>query len=103
MSLGNPHCVIFADDAQEWTRQDLLNLGPSIENHPIFPHRVNVQLAKVEDHDSIRILIWERGAGETETAVRLGLVKSPVAVHAPGVGSDVNSRHQTFHAAGSPA
>lgn len=95
VSVGNPHCVLFASSSSIWTRQDLLQLGPVLERHPIFPHRVNVQLAKVESRDSIRILIWERGAGETEASgssacataaagVRLGLVESPVAVHAPG-------------------
>ena len=95
VSVGNPHCVIFAEDDQEWKRRDLLLLGPAIEHHPIFPNRVNVQLAKVENSGTVRILIWERGVGETEAsgtsacavaaaAVKQGLVKGTVSVHAPG-------------------
>lgn len=82
-------------DARHWSRDDLLRLGPTLETHPIFPQRTNVQLAEPTGPDSIRILIWERGAGETPSsgssacaaasaAVRLGLVRSPVAVESPG-------------------
>ncbi|MSS72455.1 MAG: diaminopimelate epimerase [Candidatus Latescibacteria bacterium] len=95
ISVGNPHCVIFKPRGQEWTREDLLKLGPELENHPIFPRRINVQLAVPTGPRELFILIWERGAGETQAsgssscaaasaAVRLGLVKSPVAVKAPG-------------------
>ena len=105
VSVGNPHCVIFKDKGKEWTREELVRLGPLIENHKLFPRRINVQLAVPLGPKSIYILIWERGAGETQAsgssscaaasaAVRLGLVKGPVVVKSPGgtlhidVGSD---------------
>ncbi len=95
VSVGNPHCVIFRDKGEKWTREELLELGPLLENHPLFPRRINVQLAVPIGPQSIYILIWERGAGETQAsgssscaaasaAVRLGLVKGPVTVKAPG-------------------
>ena len=95
VSVGNPHCIIFREKGKEWTREELLRLGPLLENHPIFPKRTNVQLAIPVGPKSIYILIWERGAGETQAsgssscaaasaAVRLGLVSSPVQVRAPG-------------------
>ena len=95
VSVGNPHCVVFHPQGQCWSRDDLLRLGPALETHPIFPKRTNVQLAKRTGPDSIRILIWERGAGETPSsgssacaaasaAVRLGLVSSPVTVESQG-------------------
>ena len=95
MSVGNPHCVVFREKGGQWRREDLLELGPQLENHKLFPRRINVQLAVPLGPRSIYILIWERGAGETQAsgssscaaasaAVRLGLVKSPVAVKAPG-------------------
>ena len=95
VSVGNPHCIIFKDQGDKWTRAELLALGPELENHPLFPRRINVQLAVPVGPQSIYILIWERGAGETQAsgssscaaasaAVRLGLVKSPVTVKAPG-------------------
>ena len=95
VSVGNPHCVVFHPHDQRWRRDDLLRLGPALETHPIFPKRINVQLAVTTGPDSIRILVWERGAGETPSsgssacaaasaAVRLGLVTSPVTVESPG-------------------
>lgn len=95
VSVGNPHCVVFNQRPGRWKREDLLVLGPQIERHPIFPKRTNVQLVVTTGANSIFILIWERGAGETQAsgssacaaasaAVRLGLVKSPVTVKAPG-------------------
>ena len=45
VSVGNPHCVVFRPAGKEWTRAELLALGPELENHPIFPRRTNVQLA----------------------------------------------------------
>ena len=95
VSVGNPHCVVFRPKGKKWTREELLKLGPAIENHPIFPRRTNVQLAVPTGPREVFILIWERGAGETQAsgssscaaasaAVRLGLVKSPVTVKAPG-------------------
>ena len=95
VSVGNPHCVVWKEKGQHWSREELLALGPQLENHPLFPRRINVQLAVPVGPKSIYILIWERGAGETlasgssacaaaSAAVRLGLVKSPVTVKAPG-------------------
>ena len=95
VSVGNPHCVIFRPKGKAWTREELITLGPQLENHSIFPRRTNVQLAVPTGPREIFILIWERGAGETQAsgssscaaaaaAVRLGHVKPPVTVKAPG-------------------
>ncbi|HSA62895.1 MAG TPA: diaminopimelate epimerase [Nitrospiraceae bacterium] len=95
VSVGNPHCVVFKPSGETWSREDLLTLGPALENHTLFPKRTNVQLAVPTGPKEIFILIWERGAGETQAsgssscaaasaAVRLGLVKSPVTVKMPG-------------------
>ena len=95
VSVGNPHCVVFKPAGQSWSREDLVTLGPALENHPLFPKRTNVQLAVPTGQKELFILIWERGAGETQAsgssscaaasaAVRLGLVKSPVTVKMPG-------------------
>jgi diaminopimelate epimerase len=92
VSVGNPHCVVFAP---RWSRADLLALGPQLERHPIFPKRCNVQLATRTGRHALSILVWERGAGETAAsgssacaaacaAIRLGMLTSPVLVRAPG-------------------
>lgn len=62
VSMGNPHCVIFverADDAQ------VLGLGPRIEKDPHFPRRVNVEFVEVLSPEELRMRVWERGSGET--------------------------------------
>ena len=95
VSVGNPHCVLFKPAGASWSREDLLALGPALEHHAIFPKRTNVQLAVPTGARELTILIWERGAGETQAsgssscaaasaAVRLGLVTSPVIVKMPG-------------------
>lgn len=95
VSVGNPHCVVFQPSGKSWSREELIALGPLLEHHAIFPKRTNVQLAVPTGPNELSILIWERGAGETEAsgssscaaasaAVRLGLVASPVSVRMPG-------------------
>jgi diaminopimelate epimerase len=92
LSLGNPHCVIPMAEVTEARAREL---GPLVENHVLFPNRINMQLLKVLDRHTIEIRIWERGAGYTlasgssscaaaAAAHRLGLVESPITVHMPG-------------------
>ncbi|MSO95369.1 MAG: diaminopimelate epimerase [Thermoleophilia bacterium] len=92
VSVGNPHAVIRLDDP---TRDDLLRLGPLVENHSRFPGRTNVQLVGVDGRHDLTVLVWERGAGETTSsgsssvaaaavAVERGWCDSPVTVHLPG-------------------
>ena len=104
VSVGNPHCVVFKPVGQSWSREDLLKLGPALENHVLFPKRTNVQLAVPTGPKELFILIWERGAGETQAsgssscaaasaAIRLGLVKSPVTVKMPGGQLNIQVAH----------
>lgn len=87
LSVGNPHVVFFVDNADSI---DLDELGPRIEHDPVFPDRINVNVAEVHP-DGIRLRTWERGAGITRacgtgasaTAVAAILTKrvqSPVKV-----------------------
>jgi len=62
VSMGNPHCVIFVE---ELTDSLVHGLGPTIERHPAFPHRVNVEFVHVESAGAVRARVWERGSGET--------------------------------------
>lgn len=62
VSMGNPHCVIFVPDTDAVA---LHEVGPVIENHEIFPNRVNVGFAQIIDRGTIKLRVWERGAGET--------------------------------------
>jgi len=91
VNVGNPHIVFFVDDADA---VELGRLGPVIEHDPLFPERVNVNVASLED-GAIRLHVWERGAGLTRAcgtgacatavaAISRKLVESPVDVRLPG-------------------
>ena len=62
VSMGNPHAVIFVEDVDGF---DLKRYGPKIENHGLFPRRINVEFIQVLDSERIRMRVWERGSGET--------------------------------------
>lgn len=62
ISLGNPHCVIFVDNVAEFP---LSKYGPAIENHELFPNRINVEFVEILSRAEVRQRTWERGAGET--------------------------------------
>jgi len=91
VNVGNPHAVFFVEDAEA---VELERLGPLIEADPLFPSRVNVNVASVED-GAIRLRVWERGAGLTQAcgtgacatavaAIGRRLVSAPVEVRLPG-------------------
>lgn len=62
ISLGNPHCVSFIDDVDSF---NLAKYGPLMENHEIFPRRVNAEFCEVVDRNTLKLRTWERGTGET--------------------------------------
>jgi len=92
LSMGSPHCVLFLEEAD---RQLVREIGPALENHPLFPLRVNVEFAQVLNMSEMRLRSWERGAGETlasaagaaaavAAALRTGRCKRMVHVQLPG-------------------
>lgn len=93
VSMGNPHAVFFVD-RDVWS-YELDRFGPMIENHPLFPERANVTIARVTSPDSMIIRTWERGAGLTKAcgsaacaavvaAARTGRTGRKVTLTAPG-------------------
>jgi len=91
LNVGNPHVVFFVDNADTI---DLDELGPRIEHDPVFPDRINVNVAEVHA-DGIRLRTWERGAGITRAcgtgasatgvaAILTKRVQSPVKVTMKG-------------------
>ena len=62
VSMGNPHCVIFTQGIDD---MDLEKIGPSFENHVLFPNRVNTEFVEVIDDHTVKMRVWERGSGET--------------------------------------
>jgi diaminopimelate epimerase len=91
--MGNPHAVQFVSEPVD--EFPLTQVGPKVEHHPIFPARVNFEIARVLDRGHIEARTWERGAGETlacgtgasaiMVAGRLkGLIDDEVEVSEPG-------------------
>ena len=99
-NVGNPHVIFFVPDA---FAVPLETLGPRIETDPLFPERINVNVATVTGPNAITLRVWERGAGITRacgtgacatavTAIRLGLVTGPVTVTLPGGDLEIDWR-----------
>ncbi|MCP9223579.1 diaminopimelate epimerase [Erythrobacter sp. LQ02-29] len=91
-NVGNPHIVFFVDDANAVLLEEL---GPRIETDPLFPRRINVNVAQLTGTNELRLRVWERGAGLTRacgtgacatavSAMRRGLVARTVQVTLPG-------------------
>jgi diaminopimelate epimerase len=97
VNVGNPHVVFFVDDADS---VDLARLGPQIETDPLFPERINVNVASVVGPHTIKLRVWERGVGLTKAcgtgacaaavaAIRSGRASSPISVQLPGGTLDI--------------
>ena len=93
VSMGNPHAVFWVDD-DVWS-YDLEKFGPLLENHPIFPERANISIARILSRGEIDLRTWERGAGLTRAcgsaacaaavaAARLRRTERKVIVNVPG-------------------
>ena len=92
IGISNPHAVQVVEDT---ARAPVLETGAFIESHPRFAHRVNAGFMQVVDSHTIRLRVYERGAGETlacgtgacaavVAGIRRGLLRSPVRVHTHG-------------------
>ena len=74
VSMGNPHCIVFVDDPQQF---DVAYWGPRFEHHAAFPQGVNTEFVRVLDEHTFEMRVWERGSGET---LACGTGASAVAV-----------------------
>jgi diaminopimelate epimerase len=92
VNVGNPHVIFFVPDCDT---VDLERLGPIIEHDPLFPERINVNVASVTSANRLKLRVWERGVGLTRAcgtgacatavaALRAKLVSGPVTVSLPG-------------------
>ncbi|MBM4406749.1 MAG: diaminopimelate epimerase [Chloroflexi bacterium] len=93
VSMGNPHAVVFLKEkVKDWP---LEVIGPKVERHALFPHRVNFEIVNVLDRTHLDMRVWERGAGLTlacgtgacavAVAAQLkGLTEQTVHIHLPG-------------------
>ncbi|MFL1780334.1 Diaminopimelate epimerase [Candidatus Hepatincolaceae symbiont of Richtersius coronifer] len=73
LNIGNPHLVFFKKanfkdsslDEEVISNERLKILGPQLENHSFFPEKVNIEFAQVIANNTIKMKVWERGAGHT--------------------------------------
>ena len=88
VNVGNPHIIFFVSDADA---VDLARLGPLIERDPLFPERVNVNIASFEG-DAIKLRVWERGAGLTAACGTGACATAAAAIRARTIGGPVEVR-----------
>ncbi len=92
VNMGNPHCVIFVDNAAEFPVEEY---GPILENHEAFPARINIEFVEVVSPNEVIQRTWERGSGETwacgtgasavsVAGVLTGRTQSDVLIHLTG-------------------
>jgi len=96
ISLGNPHCVIFLEDNESLDTFPVNKWGPGLENHNIFPNKINVEFVQINSNKELNMRVWERGVGETLScgtgacaagvcAIKLNKIKKEkIAVNMPG-------------------
>jgi diaminopimelate epimerase len=105
VNMGNPHAIFWVEDVHA---HDLGKLGPLIENHPIFPERANITLARIVSREHVVIRTWERGAGLTKAcgtaacatavaAARLRRMERKLTVTVPGGDLGIEWRESDDH------
>ena len=105
VNMGNPHCIFFVSDIQS---VDVAAAGSLLEHHPVFPQSANIEFAQVRDRHTIRMRVWERGAGITKAcgtgacavavaAARKNLTERRVRVIMDGGPLDIDWREADDH------
>lgn len=107
VNVGNPHAVFFLQH-KEIEDVPLEKLGPRVENHALFPEKVNVEVAHVLERDRVRMRVWERGVGITRACgtgacavvvagVRRGLTDRRATVELDGGELEIEWRESDNH------
>jgi diaminopimelate epimerase len=87
VSMGNPHAILWVEDVQSCGLEEI---GPLLENHPMFPDRCNIEFVQLVDDSHVKMRVWERGSGET-LACGTGACASAFACYHTGkTGSQVD-------------
>jgi len=105
VSMGNPHAVIYVKDVHAVS---LAEIGPEIENHPLFPERVNVHFVEVHSPGEVTMRTWERGSGITlacgtgasavcVAGVLTGRTDREITAHLPGGDLKLHWRESDSH------
>ena len=108
VSMGNPHCIFFFEEREVWEGIDVEAVGAALERHDAFPQRANISFVHIEAEDSLRLRVWERGAGATlccgtaacathALAIRRGLGAPESHAHLPGGSLLLRQRESDGH------
>ena len=92
VSMGNPHAVLYCRDVSQ---VPLMDVGPALERHPVFPSRVNVHFVQVHSRHEVTMRTWERGSGATQACGT-----GAAAVCVAGVLTDRSDRKIVAHLPG---
>jgi len=87
LNVGNPHIVFFVDDCFKY---NLKKIGPLIENHKLFPEKINVTFAEKKSANNISVNVWERGAGLTKACGTAACATGVVAYEKSLAGNSTN-------------
>ncbi len=98
INVGNPHIIFWLDSINNIKPEVI---GPLVENHKIFPEKINVSFAEMRDKNNIKLAVWERGAGITRacgtaacaaaySAMKLGLASNNLNISLPGGILEIN-------------
>jgi len=86
VSMGNPHAVTFIEKPVE--EFPLETIGPKVEQHAMFPKRINFEIVNIESPNRLKARVWERGSGET-LACGTGACAISVAARLKGISRDM--------------
>ncbi len=86
ISMGNPHAVVFVKNVEE---VEVEKIGPILENYKYFPNKTNVEFVQILDRKNIKVRVWERGVGETNSCGTGACASSMIAINEKFTESEV--------------
>ena len=86
ISMGNPHAVCFVKNVDEF---DVAKIGPILENYKYFPNKTNVEFVEILDKKNIKLRVWERGVGETNSCGTGACASAMIAINEKFTESEV--------------
>ena len=78
ISMGNPHAVCFVKDVEQFAVE---KIGSILENYKYFPEKTNVEFVQILDNQNIKVRVWERGVGETNSCGTGACASSMIAIY----------------------
>lgn len=86
ISMGNPHAVVFTKNVEAF---EVEKIGPILENYKYFPNKTNVEFVQILDRKNIKVRVWERGVGETNSCGTGACASSMIAINEKFTESEV--------------